>query len=192
MITGVDDFQTIHDEYWPKIVRYLGRLVGENDAEDLAQEVFVKVGKALSGFRGESSLATWIYRIATNTAFDHTRSRPLKQKLLEIHFDDADSTFDLPSPDQPGTDQKLILKEMNECIRGIVDQLPQDYRMALVLSEFDEFTNPEIAAILGVSVETVKIRLHRARARLRKAMQCQCSFYHDERNELMCHPKSPQ
>jgi RNA polymerase sigma-70 factor (ECF subfamily) len=188
----MNDIDSIYREFQPKIYRYLSRLSGQTDATDLTQEVFLKVSQALDTFRGESSLATWIYRIATNTAYDHARSRPLKQQLLEIHFDDADSAFDLPGPDQPGTDQELILKEMNECIRGIVDQLPQDYRTVLVLSEFDEFTNPEIAAILGVSVETVKIRLHRARARLRKAMQCQCSFYHDERNELMCHPKSPQ
>ena len=186
----MDDFDDIYREFQPKIHRYLCRLSNESDANDLTQEVFLKVSQALDTFRGESSLATWIYRIATNTVYDHARSLPLKQRKLEILFDDADSAFDLPCHDLPGTDKEIILKEMNECVRGIVDQLPQDYRTVLILSEFDEFTNPEVAGILGVSVETVKIRLHRARARLRKAMECQCSLYRDERNELMCHPKT--
>jgi RNA polymerase sigma-70 factor (ECF subfamily) len=186
----MNDFDSIYREFQSKIHRYLCRLSNQADATDLTQEVFLKVSQALDTFRGESSLATWIYRIATNTVYDHARSSPLKQRKLEILFDDADPTFDLPGPDLPGTDKQIILKEMNECIRGIVDQLPQDYRTVLILSEFDEFTNPEIAGILGVSVETIKIRLHRARARLRKAMECQCSLYRDERNELMCDPKA--
>jgi RNA polymerase sigma-70 factor, ECF subfamily len=186
----VNDFDDIYREFQPKIHRYLCRLTNQTDATDLTQEVFLKVSQALDTFRGESSLATWIYRIATNAAYDHARSAPLKQRRLEILFDDADPVFDPPGPDLPGTDKVIILKEMNECIRGIVNQLPQDFRTVLLLSEFDEFSNPEIAGILGISVETVKIRLHRARALLRKALECQCNLYHDERNELMCHPKT--
>ena len=186
----MQDFDGIYREFQPKIYRYLCRLSGQTDAIDLTQEVFLKVSQALDTFRGESSLATWIYRIATNAAYDHARSSPLRQRRLEILFDDADSSYDLPGPDLPAADKEFILKEMNACIRGIVDQLSQDYRTVLVLSEFDEFTNPEIAGILGVSVETVKIRLHRARVRLRKAMECQCSLYRDERNELMCQPRT--
>jgi RNA polymerase sigma-70 factor (ECF subfamily) len=188
----MNDIDSIYREFQPKIYRYLCRLTNQTDASDLTQEVFLKVSRALDAFRGESSLATWIYRIATNTAYDHARSTPLKQRRLEILFDDADSSYDLPGPDLPAADKAIILQEMNECIRGIVDQLPRDYRTVLILSEFDEFTNPEIAGILGISVDTVKIRLHRARTRLRKAMECQCSLYHDERNELMCLPKSPK
>lgn len=86
MTTDADDFQAIHDEYRPKIVRYLSRLVGESEAEDLGQEVFIKVGKALQGFQGKSSLSTWIYRIATNAALDRLRSRSSLRRLRWINL----------------------------------------------------------------------------------------------------------
>ncbi len=78
---------------------------------------------------------------------------------------------------------------MNACIRGVTDQLPENYRTVLLLSEFEEFTNTEIAEILGLSIDTVKIRLHRARVTLRKSMESQCSLFRDKRNELACDRK---
>lgn len=184
------DFDCIYQEFQPKIQRYLCNLAGETDAPDLTQTVFLKVSQSLDGFRGESSLGTWLYRIATNTAHDHAASSLAKQKGCEQLFDDEGSINDLPDPDYSGTDREYIRREMNACIRGVVEQLPENYRTVLLLSEFEEFTNAEIAAILDLSLETVKIRLHRGRTALRKAMECQCSFYHDERSELMCDRKA--
>ena len=90
------EFQKIYDAFQPKIVRYLARLVGEGEAEDLTQEVFFKVNQALENFRGESKLSTWLYRIATNAALDRLRSpsfQRVAQKSLsgepgEIEVDD--------------------------------------------------------------------------------------------------------
>src|SRR5512143_1250852 len=79
MSSSKQDFSTIYAEYYPKIVRYLTRLIGELEAEDAAQETFVKIDRSLDNFRGESSLSTWIYRIATNTAMDHLRSPSSKR-----------------------------------------------------------------------------------------------------------------
>jgi RNA polymerase sigma-70 factor (ECF subfamily) len=76
-------FQQLHDDLRPKIQRYLSRLVGPDQAEDLTQEVFVKVAQALPTFRGESQPSTWVYRIATNAAIDKLRgaaSRPDSQQ----------------------------------------------------------------------------------------------------------------
>jgi RNA polymerase sigma-70 factor (ECF subfamily) len=195
MSTGVDDFQTIHDEYWPKIVRYLGRLVGENDAEDLAQEVFIRIGKALQGFRGKSSLSTWIYRIATNAALDRLRNRSSSKGELEglssegeLEVKDKDTWT---GEEKPSLETSLIRKEMNDCIRSIIDILPANYRTVIALCEVEGFTNAEIAEILGISLDAVKIRLHRARARLKAELQKNCDFYRDERNELSCDRATP-
>lgn len=68
------DFQNVYGQFHPRIQRYLRRLLGPNDGEDVTQEVFAKVSQALPQFRGDSSLSTWIYRIATNTAYDKLRS----------------------------------------------------------------------------------------------------------------------
>ncbi len=186
----MQDFDNVYLEFQPKIERYLSRLCGEADAQDLAQTVFLKVSQSLDDFRGESSLATWIYRIATNTAYDHMLSAQAKQRKKSLLIDDMDLADEISDASLSGTDEKHILKEMNACIRGIIDQLPENYRSVLLLSEFEGFTNREIADMLGLSLETVKIRLHRARTRLRKAMECQCDFYRDDRNELMCDKKS--
>jgi RNA polymerase sigma-70 factor (ECF subfamily) len=183
------NFATVYQEFQPKIQRYLTHLSGEADAPDLTQTVFLKVSQSLDGFRGESSLATWIYRIATNTAHDHAASSLTRQKGVELLFDGEGSVDDLPGTDFSGTDREYVRREMSACIRGVVDQLPENYRTVLLLSEFEEISNAEIAAILDTSLDTVKIRLHRGRTALRKAMECQCSFYHDERSELMCDRK---
>ena len=185
------DFPEIYDEYYPKIVRYLARLVGEHEAEDAAQETFVKINRSLDNFRGESSLSTWIYRIATNAAMDHLRKPSSKRSLQSMKESDLPGEEDDgPVDDKPLLDTLLIRKDMNDCIRGIVDSLPADYGSVLVLSEFEGLTNSEIAEINGISLDTVKIRLHRARAKLRKALEAKCDFYRDERNELSCDRKT--
>ncbi len=182
------DFDSIYTEFQPKILRYLSKLTDASEAPDLTQVVFLKVSRALKDFRGECSLSTWIYRIATNVAFDHHHaSRALKQS--EQWVDEESSMDDFPDQASPGTEKEYIVREMNSCIRGVIDRLHENYRTVLILSEFEGLTNPEIAEVLNLSIDTVKIRLHRARASFRKSMESQCTFYHDERNEIMCDRK---
>jgi RNA polymerase sigma-70 factor, ECF subfamily len=191
MFSSKRDFSAIYDEYYAKIVRYLTRLMGELEAEDAAQETFVKIDRSLDNFRGESSLTTWIYRIATNTAMDHLRrpsSKP-SERLTEENEALGDEGAG-PIDNTPLLDTLLIRKDMNDCIRGVVDSLPGDSSTVLVLSEFEGLTNTEIAEVIDISLDTVKIRLHRARTKLRKALEAKCNFYRDERNELSCDRKT--
>ena len=186
------EFSAIHAEYRPKIVGYLRRLVGDADAEDVAQEAFVKISRSLDGFRGESRLSTWIYRIATNTAMDHLRKPATRQSSQQENgrIDDNElSEYDSIVDDAPLHDTLLIRKDMNECIRSLVNDLPENYRAVLVLSDLEGFTNAEIGDVLGMSLDTVKIRLHRARLQLKKAMDQACHLYHDARNVLSCDRK---
>lgn len=184
------EFQKIYEDHYPRIVRYLRRIVGEADAEDVAQEVFVKVHQALDGFRGESKMSTWIYRIATNTAMDRLRSSSSKIRSASSGLADQDDSAaemaQLSDDSVPRLDTLLIRKEMNDCIRGIVDSLPENYRTVLVLSDLEGMTNAEICEVLGLPLETVKIRIHRGRKRLKKELDSSCHFYRDDRNELAC------
>jgi RNA polymerase sigma-70 factor (ECF subfamily) len=184
------EFQPIYDIFRPKIHRYLARMAGADEADDLTQEVFIKVSRGLKDFRGDSKLSSWIYRIATNTALDHLRrSSPMTAEIPSI---------DTGSEEEPVRlrgeifliDQQLIRKEMNACIRNVIKKLPEEYRAVIVLGELEEFKNSEIAEILQVSLDTVKIRLHRARAKLKKELEVLCSFYRDDRNVLSCDLKS--
>jgi len=179
----VYDYPAIYQEFQPKIFRYLCHLCGESEACDLTQVVFLRVSQALGGFRGDASLSTWIYRIATNIAHDHARS---------VHADPCETGIDIEDISvsvSSAVDQEYVRREMNTCIRSIVDGLPEQYRRVLVLSDFEELSNQEIADILEISLDTVKIRLHRARRKLREALECQCTMYRDERNVLSCDRK---
>ena len=190
-------FQQVYDEYQGKICRYLTRMVGENEAEDLTQEVFVKIGQALETFRGESSLSTWIYQIATNAALDRLRrssnNRPSGEKLLPVEAitetkeDENIWTGEVTA----STEQRVIRQEMNGCIREIIQTLPETYRSVIVLSELEGLTDSEIADILGLTIPATKIRLHRARVKLRKELTTACIFYRDDRQEFACDRKTP-
>ena len=192
------EFQNIYKTFRPKIYFYLSRIVGEHEADDLTQEVFLKVNNGLRSFRGESKLSTWIYRIATNVARDKLRSPSFQNMVQNRLTDDSIPEGKMPTEARvvwmkekaPSVEQQLIRKEMNECIRNFVDKLPDKYKTALVLSELEGFTNQEIAEILDVSLDTVKIRIHRAREKLKKELETHCDFYRDERNELACDLKS--
>jgi len=182
MIRDDLEFEQIHEDFRPKIQRYLIRLVGEQEAEDLTQEVFVKVNRALQNFRGESQLSTWLYRIATNTALDRIDS-PSYQRAIQAQLaQDAIGDDEVELEDQdvwtgekaPRLETEVMRQEMYECVWNRLDHLPANYRTVLLLSDMEGFTNSEVAEILGVSLDAVKIRLHRARARLRKDIERYC------------------
>ena len=78
------DIKTIYESYHPRISRYLTRLVGQSEAEDLTQEVFLRVSRGLPDFKGDAKLSTWIYRIATNVAADRLRSRSFQESRSDI------------------------------------------------------------------------------------------------------------
>jgi RNA polymerase sigma-70 factor (ECF subfamily) len=186
------DFKKIYQEFQPKIVQYLSRLVGNQDAADVAQEVFAKVSRGLETFKGQSKLSTWIYRIATNTAIDKLRSASFKRAfestslIDESTVEESNDAFVLRDP---SIDRKVIRKEMSQCVREYIDRLSPDYRTVLVLSELEGFKNREIAAILEISLENVKVRLHRAKASLKKELDDGCDFYHTEEGTLACDRK---
>ncbi|NOT05095.1 MAG: sigma-70 family RNA polymerase sigma factor [Anaerolineales bacterium] len=186
------EFQEIYEIFQPKILRYLTHLAGESEAEDLTQETFVKVHQGLENFRGESQLSTWIYRIATNTALDRLRSPSFQhvvQSSLSEDLDEIKITDKAICPEEkkPLIEKQLIREEMNECIRGYIEKLPENYRTVLVLSEWEELKNNEIAEILGVTLDTVKIRLHRAKTKLKEELETHCEFYWVE--EMPCSVK---
>ncbi len=192
-VSSTIDFNEVYKEYQPKILHYLSRLAGHHEAEDITQEVFEKVSIGLKGFKGKSKLSTWLYRIATNTALDRLRTSSFKrssegtapEKISEVEDMDVWTGQRKASPEL-----KFIRKEMNDCIRSFIDKLPLDYKTVMILGELESFKNNEIADILQISIDTVKIRRHRARASLKKELESSCSFYHDERNVLSCDLKT--
>ncbi|MBI5178830.1 MAG: sigma-70 family RNA polymerase sigma factor [Nitrospinae bacterium] len=176
------EFLELYKTFQPAILRYLTRLVGEHEAEDLTQEVFIRIRQSLDSFRGDSSLSTWVYKIATNAALDKLRSPSFRKTVY-----DEPLAPDSPVAEQaPSADRLLIRKEMNDCIRNFIENLPDKYRVVVVLSELEDKKNGEIAEILGITLDTVKIRLHRAKEKLKEELGSHCSFYQDRENGFSC------
>lgn len=189
------DFKEVFEQFHPKILHYLSRMTNPHEAEDIAQEVFDKVSRSLRNFKGESKLSTWLYRIATNAAIDRMRSSSFKCSSEHTSIEDITGIEDRNvwlDHNKTSTDQTVIRKEMSECIREFIDKLPSDYKTVILLSDLEGFENKEIADILQVSLDTVKIRLHRARAKLKEILNEGCDFYHNEQNIFACDRKPSQ
>lgn len=166
------------------LLRYLGRYVGDQAlAEDLLQETLLRVDRGLPGFAGRSSLQTWTFSIATRVAADHYR-----KAANRIHIVEVDESAGLAADDL-AIDSRLVIDEMSSCVREVIESLPEDYRAALVLHDLEGHTAVEVAEICGCSLATAKIRIHRARARLREALRGACEFYRDGDDVLRCDRK---
>jgi RNA polymerase sigma-70 factor (ECF subfamily) len=182
MNEAILNFDEIHAAYRPKIRRYLARMVGEEEAEDLTQEVFVKVHRSLEGFKGDSKFSTWIYRIATNTALDKLRSPSFRRtaecvSLTEAADPERKSAFEkaaVGKREETSPERQVFLRQRFDCYRGVLDGLPVNYRAVVALSELGDLAAEEIAKILGLSPATVKIRLHRGRERLLRELKAHC------------------
>jgi len=144
-------------------------LLGDRDeALDLSQEVFLRVFRTLSTFRGQSALRTWIYRIVINQTRNRQRSWRRRHRADQVSLDDYLRTFgEMESRHEVLPDRMLASKETAARIRRALDRLPFDQRTALILREVDGLRYEEIAYSLDVAVGTVKSRLTRARQALR-------------------------
>lgn len=184
----MDSFSQLYRELHPKILRYMNRLVGRESADDLTQEVFLRALRGLESFEGRASPATWLYRIASNVAIDFYRSASFRHRRSEASLPDAGESGILSAlmAQEPAA---VVDDEMLRCVREFVDSLPEDYRTAFVLHEMEGYSNAEVAEILGTSIPTAKIRIHRAKMRLKKKMESGCCLYYDEENRLSCSRK---
>jgi len=172
--TEAAEFKKIYDEYYPMIFQYLTRIVGPDDAEDIAQDAFDRINRGLGGFQGKSKLSTWIYRIATNAAIDRSRSAAYKHATKHIAIKnsaDHDPQCVQESHKPPSTDQLVIRKEMSDCVNEFIDNLPPDHKTVIVLSELEGLANKEIAEILEINLSAAKMRVMRARVAWQKAYQ---------------------
>jgi RNA polymerase sigma-70 factor (ECF subfamily) len=142
------------------LCRYMVR--DSQDAQDAAQDAFLKAFKSLGDFRPEASLYTWLYRIAVNTCLDYKKKKRTMPVINEFGED-------RPS-EEPSPDKVYESKEISEAIQWAIQKLPKKLRPAIVLREIDGLSYEEIAEILDISIGTVKSRTSRAREELRRIL----------------------
>jgi RNA polymerase sigma-70 factor (ECF subfamily) len=177
-------FEDVAQELSDPLRRYLERLVGDRaTADDLLQETLLKIARGLPEFEGRSSVKTWAFTIATRAATDHFRRPQSRARMVEIDESGATHVTDAE------IDQRLVIDEMSSCVREVIDSLPEDYRTALVLHDLEGQTAAQVAEIADCSLATAKIRIHRARRRLKEALDQECRFYRDENNVFRCDRK---
>jgi RNA polymerase sigma-70 factor (ECF subfamily) len=169
-------------------------MCGMEEAEEITQEVFIRVMHALPKFRGQSSIKTWLYRIAANYAIDRSRSREYKTTVKKTIYNEdiinSSAYKDLWSRMRPDSQEREIIKtEMIDCIARYINEMNPNFRNIIILGELENRTNKEIAQILQITVENVKIRLVRARKQLRKILSENCSISYNEDNLLHCDGK---
>ena len=169
---------------------YLSRLTQSSaKAEDLTQEVFVRVHRNLSSLRDTESLKAWIYRIASNVFLDDARSASGRMERTSVSLDAVPAwSWEENSAEPP--DEASFNAEQAACIKDYIHALPASYRSVLVMRDMQGLTNKEVAEVLGCSLETAKIRLHRARRRLKTAMDTGCDISTDAKGSMICEPKS--
>jgi RNA polymerase sigma-70 factor (ECF subfamily) len=177
------DFWEIHDQYYPRVRGFiLGLVRDESLADDLVQETFIRIQQNQGRLRDPSKLSSWIFRIAYNLCQDHFRKR--KEPSLDengIKQKTADS-------EEVGIEKKMEQHQMGECVQDKVNLLPEPLRAVIILFDTMDLSHQEIAESLGITVENVKVRLHRARRKLKAILEEECTFEVDERNVLVCEP----
>ncbi|WP_156308046.1 RNA polymerase sigma factor [Sphingobacterium endophyticum] len=146
------EFDKIYVSHWDKIYRLCMGYVNDPDqAKDLTQETFITVWEKLSTFRNESSIGTWIYRIATNTCLSQIKKRDKVDKAIEI------DNMDLPEPPDMDDEIKLLYQ--------FISELPELDRIIISL-ELEEIKQNEISKIVGLSDSNIRVKIHRIKEKL--------------------------
>ena len=151
--------------YQHKIVQLVNRYVKDHsEAQDVAQEAFIKAYRALGSFRGDSAFYTWLYRIAINTAKNYLVSRSRRNYDGQVDVQDAEAVENAPQLQGLDTPERQLLgEEIIKTIQSAIEHLPEEMRVAIMLREFEGMSYEEIAEAMDCPVGTVRSRIFRAR-----------------------------
>ncbi len=175
------------EAYRERLLRYVNSIVRDAaEAEDVLQEVMLRADRGYGDLRAEEALSSWLFRVATHACVDHLRRRARRLPLETWTELDELVAYD---DSLPSLEQTVEREEMSSCVQRLLARLPDQYRSVLILADLEGLTAPEIGELLGLTLTTVKIRIHRARALLRKELEAGCSFSCNERGVLVCEPK---
>ncbi len=169
-------FESLVSRYQTRIVAYAARMLSDHDeAEDVAQETFIKAFRSLDSFRGASSFSTWLYRIATNLCIDRARTkkrRPQQAYSLDEPFDRDDNSGTREIADFSEEPSRGVEREeLRRQVRMTVAEMPDKLRAVLVMCDIQGMTYEQIAQVLECPIGTVKSRLFHARADLARRLR---------------------
>jgi len=153
-------FHALVARYRDQVINTAYRFLGDlHDAEDVAQEVFLKAYRGLPDFRATSAFSTWLYRITVNTCRNELRRRSRRPSLLEPDLEG----LGIPLPTTPSVEQVIIVHEQRDAIQDTLDRLNETDREALTLRDVQGLSYREIAEVLEIDLSAAKMRVRRAR-----------------------------
>lgn len=150
----------------------LGIVQNAEDAEDVAQEVFIQVFRSIHNFKGEAKLSTWLYRIATTRALDHLRSKKSKKRaglIQRLFGENNEPVYEIPDFNHPGV--ALDKKENAAKLFKAIAQLPENQKIAFTLHKLEDLSYQEVSEVMKTSVPAVESLMHRAKQNLRKVLE---------------------
>ncbi|MFW5442805.1 MAG: RNA polymerase sigma factor RpoE [Methylococcaceae bacterium] len=152
-------------KYQHRIIQLVNRYVKDpSEAQDVAQESFIKAYRALGNFRGDSAFYTWLYRIAINTAKNYLVSRSRRYSDYHVDVQDAEQVENAPQLKAMETPEYLLINdEIVSVIKSAIEKLPEEMKIAIMLREFEGMSYEEIAQTMDCPVGTVRSRIFRAR-----------------------------
>jgi RNA polymerase sigma-70 factor, ECF subfamily len=168
----MNEIEILWEKYHAALRRFIRRRVREDSvADDILQDVFVKIHSGMAALRDRNRIQGWLYRIARNTIVDHYRRlRPMEELPESVSI--------------PDRDERRALRELAGCVRPLIARLPEADRQALILSELQGLTQKQVGEKLGLSLSGAKSRVQRGRAKLKKLiLQC-CHMEFDHRGEI--------
>jgi RNA polymerase sigma-70 factor (ECF subfamily) len=164
------------ESYADRVYRLTLRITGSReDAEEATQDALWAAGRKIDTFKGDSAFGSWVYRIAANAAYMKLRTRKARAAEIAIEevlpaLDDGGLHFEPMDDWSPRVDDHALNGELRQLLDAAIDELPPDYRTALVLHDVEGMSNPDVAEALGISLPAVKSRIHRSRLFLRKRL----------------------
>ncbi|QMU61112.1 MAG: RNA polymerase sigma factor RpoE [Gammaproteobacteria bacterium] len=166
-------FDALVTKYHLKVVNLATRFVKDkDDAQDVAQEAFIKAYRGLKNFRGDSAFYTWLYRIAINSAKNYLVSQSRKTPTYAVDIEDAEhieSATALKEYDTP--EGNMLTREIEETVYRAIKELPEDLKTAITLRELEGMTYDEIALVMECPIGTVRSRIFRAREAIDKHLK---------------------
>ena len=161
-------------------------VTNREEAEDLAQEAFLKAWRSLSSFQEESSFATWMHRLTTNVCLDHLRKQARRQNIsTAVSLDDEESGWTEPDDHTQDPQRRLEQREQRELLAKALNELPEHHRRLIIMREVSGLSYQEIADALDADLGTVKSGISRARERLRKILLRDGNFFNREASKDM-------